>query len=120
MIGTSKFENLVIDETFRLVEQETGFNREVLISRLRKNEVVSARFIAIYVVKKLTRLSLKSIGSVFNRDHSSIIHALAEVSIWSETPHRYIAEMIMLEKVTTAVSQALEMESRGMSKKAFV
>ena len=42
-------------------------------SRLRG--YVKARFISMYLLRKRTGLTLKEIGRIFHRDHTSIIHA---------------------------------------------
>jgi chromosomal replication initiator protein len=42
-------------------------------SRLRG--YVKARFISVYLLRKRTGLTLKEIGRMFHRDHTSIIHA---------------------------------------------
>lgn len=115
----STFEKKVRDEALRILEEESGFEVETILSRSRKTEVVSARYVGIYVLKKLTKLSLKSIGEVFGRDHSSIIHALENVNYWIESPSRYIPEMIMLQRVTARVAESLEQETQGMSHIAF-
>ena len=115
----STFEKKVVDETFKILEVESGFTREMITSKSRKTEVVSARYVAMYVVKKMTKLSLASIGEVFDRDHSSIIHALDNVQVWFESPKRYIPEMIMIQKVTTTVAGELDHDTQGMSQMTF-
>ena len=45
-------------------------------SKLRKKEIVQARFAAAYFIHDIMGISLKSIGKILGgRDHSSIIHA---------------------------------------------
>ena len=52
-----------------------------LKSKSRKREIVTARQVAMYLSKKHTHHSLKSIGHYFGgRDHSTVIHALQTVS----------------------------------------
>ncbi len=47
-----------------------------MVSKSRKHEIALARQMAIYLAKKYTQHSLKSIGSFFgNRDHSTILHS---------------------------------------------
>ncbi|MEL6413198.1 MAG: helix-turn-helix domain-containing protein, partial [Bacteroidota bacterium] len=47
----------------------------------RKREVVLARQTAMYLSKKYTNHSLKSIGDYFGgRDHSTVIHALQTIN----------------------------------------
>jgi len=43
--------------------------------KCRMRSYVKARFIAIYMIRKRTGLTLKEIGRMFHRDHTSIIHA---------------------------------------------
>ena len=46
-------------------------------SRLRS--FVKARFISMYLLRRRTGLTLKEIGRMFHRDHTSIIHAIQTV-----------------------------------------
>jgi len=49
---------------------------EKLASKSRKHEIALARQMAIFLSKKFTQHSLKSIGSYFgNRDHSTVLHS---------------------------------------------
>lgn len=49
---------------------------DLLRAKTRKQEIVNARQIAMYLVKELTNASLKTIGLHFGgRDHSTVIHA---------------------------------------------
>ena len=48
--------------------------------KTRKQEIVNARQIAMYLTKELTNSSLKTIGLHFGgRDHSTVIHAYQTV-----------------------------------------
>lgn len=50
--------------------------REELMSHLRGVREVEARFAAIRLMKELLCMPAREIGWVFNRDHSTILHAL--------------------------------------------
>lgn len=115
MKGTSSYERRLIEVMFEVLESETGFVKDVIVSRSRTTDIVITRFIGMYIVRKLTKMNLKSIGQTFNRDHSSVIHALDEIKIWTETPHRYIAETLMLQKVCAEVATIMERETILMS-----
>jgi chromosomal replication initiator protein len=53
---------------------------DLLRAKTRKQEIVNARQIAMYLVKELTNASLKTIGLHFGgRDHSTVIHAYQSV-----------------------------------------
>ena len=45
----------------------------------RAREAVTARQIAMYLIRTMTNLSQDNIGKLFNRDHSTVIHSIAQV-----------------------------------------
>lgn len=53
-----------------------GLDEEKVKSKSRKRELALCRFIIFGIVKKKSRLSLKSIADEFSRDHTSVIHGL--------------------------------------------
>ena len=52
---------------------------DVLRSTLRNKITTEARQMAVYLVRKLTNLSLPDIGKEFNRDHATILHSIRKV-----------------------------------------
>lgn len=50
---------------------------EDIKSKSKKHEVVEARHCAVYLIRLMTPLSLKQIGTMFERDHSTIMNSLA-------------------------------------------
>ena len=51
-----------------------------IISKGRRAELVSARQVAMYLIRELTEHSYPEIGSFFsNRDHTTVIHAVSKV-----------------------------------------
>jgi chromosomal replication initiator protein len=59
----------------------TVFNisKEELLSKSRTRNIVRARFICMYVIRTKLLISLKEIGVLFGRDHTSVIHAVEVV-----------------------------------------
>lgn len=53
---------------------------EELKSRTRKRSVTFPRQIAMYLTRKYTETSLADIGSLYNRDHSTVLHAIRVVT----------------------------------------
>ena len=52
----------------------------VLYSQSRSRDVVNARNIAMYLIRRMTNLSLVDIGKKFGgRDHSTVLHSLDNV-----------------------------------------
>ncbi len=57
-----------------------GIDTNKVREKTRKQEIVEARQIAMYLSKKFTKSSLKTIGLHFGgRDHSTVIHAISTV-----------------------------------------
>jgi len=55
----------------------------------RKTEVVEARQVAMVIIKNNTRLSLSKIGSLFGRDHATVLHAAKVVPRYIEVDKQY-------------------------------
>lgn len=66
---------VAIREIVAMVALNFGFTPVQLLADTRKAEVVKARQIAIYIARRHTTHSSPAIGAVFNKDHTSILHA---------------------------------------------
>jgi chromosomal replication initiator protein len=72
--------HLTIEEIQRVVCDHLGIPADLIRAKTRRQEVVNARQIAMYLTKELTNSSLKTIGLHFGgRDHSTVIHAYQTV-----------------------------------------
>lgn len=72
--------HITIEEIQRVVCEHLGIPDDLIRAKTRKQEVVNARQIAMYLTKELTNSSLKTIGLHFGgRDHSTVIHAYQTV-----------------------------------------
>lgn len=69
-----------VEEIQRLVAEFFDLPVDLLRAKTRKQEIVNARQIAMYLAKEMTNCSLKTIGLHFGgRDHSTVIHAYQSV-----------------------------------------
>ena len=59
---------------------ELGVSHQDLLSPRRTTRVSRARQLAMYLTRDLTSLSLTEIAREFNRDHSTVLHAIRAVS----------------------------------------
>lgn len=66
----------LIAEIQQTVAAFFGYHRSTIISDDRRREVVNARWIAMYLSCELTHHSIAEVGRRFNRDHTSVLHAL--------------------------------------------
>ena len=79
-ISTGRQANISIDYITKVVCEFFTVEENKVREKNRKKEVVHARQIAMYLSKKLTKASLKTIGLHFGgRDHSTVIHAFNTV-----------------------------------------
>lgn len=62
-----------------LVSQEFSCEPEILFSRNRSARVSNARHVAMALMKILLDCTLAEIALLFNRDHSTVIHAKRKV-----------------------------------------
>jgi chromosomal replication initiation ATPase DnaA len=68
-----------------------------ILGKCKDREHVTARIIAIYLIRKNTRMNLKQIGVIFNRNHSTIIYNLRQYDALVQTKDKYF--MSCLKKV---------------------
>jgi len=67
--------------------------------KTRKQEIVEARQMAMYLSKKYTKSSLKTIGLQFGgRDHSTVIHAISTIEERLSTNPKQKRILIELEQ----------------------
>ncbi|MBK8944460.1 MAG: chromosomal replication initiator protein DnaA [Ignavibacteriae bacterium] len=102
-ISTRKEVNVSIDSITKIVCQEFKVDENKVREKNRKKEVVLARQIAMYLSKKLTKASLKTIGLHFGgRDHSTVIHAFTNIE-------KLTSEDIQLNEVVSGLKNKLEL-----------
>jgi chromosomal replication initiator protein len=79
-ISTSKKINISIDLITKAVCEHFKVDENKIRDKTRKQEIVYARQICMYLSKELTKSSLKTIGLNFGgRDHSTVIHACSSI-----------------------------------------
>ncbi len=80
-ISTKKHVNISIEYITKTVCDHFKVDENKVREKNRKKEVVTARQVAMYLSKKLTRSSLKTIGLNFGgRDHSTVVHAFNTIT----------------------------------------
>lgn len=93
--------NLIIGEVSRFYNIEES----VIRGTLKNKNTAEARQVAMYLVRKLTNLSLPDIGKEFGRDHSTVIHSLKRSSSsLPQAPERSPTTSATLRPTSTASS----------------
>ena len=81
---------LTIETIQRTVCDYFSIPEDLIRAKTRKQEIVNARQIAMYLAKELTNCSLKTIGLHFGgRDHSTVIHAYQSVEDQMRIDQKY-------------------------------
>ena len=65
-----------------IVEKTASFydlSPEDILGKGKTKNIAAARQMATYLMRKLTTLTLEEIGSVLNRDHSTILHSIRKI-----------------------------------------
>jgi len=88
----------------KCVENVTGV--EDISSKTRTYEVSTARWLYIKISRENTKHSLKSIGKIINRDHSTVLHGVNnvdfELSFNKDLQNKYEAALIIcMNKLNT-------------------
>ena len=91
----------LIEKILMAVGKVYGVSVEDLKSRQKTDTVAKARHVAIYVIKKLTSMTLKEIGAIFGRNHTTVISSLDTVDRNIRTINGYEAQIQQIIKEIT-------------------
>lgn len=90
---------ITIETIQRTVCEYFTIPEDLLRAKTRKQEIVNARQIAMYLIKELTNASLKTIGLHFGgRDHSTVIHAYQSVEDQMRVDSKYQAHVQQIKR----------------------
>lgn len=94
-----KLRNLTVEDIQKEVCDYYKMPDDMMRAKTRKKEVALARQIAMYLAKKLTKHSLKTIGLHFGgRDHTTVIHAIDAIEKLMQTDMQVKAEVDVLKQ----------------------
>ncbi len=62
------------------IGEQFNVSKDALQSRSRKRTVTYPRQVAMYLTRKFTQESLADIGGLYNRDHSTVLHAIKVIT----------------------------------------
>ena len=67
----------MVDKVISEISREWEVSAENIRSKKRDKNIVTARQVAMYILRQLTNLSLEEIGDYFGgKDHSTVFHSL--------------------------------------------
>ncbi len=93
----------IVEKVLLRVSKKYGVSVEDLKSKKKTDRIASARHIAIYIIRKLTDMSLKEIGKIFGRDYSTVISSINKVELNIKTVKNYEGDINLLIKEIKSV-----------------
>lgn len=88
----------MVEKILLHVSKKYGVPIDDIKSKKKTNSIAGARHVAIYIIRKLTDLSLKEIAKVFGRDHSTLVSSINKVELNIKTVKNYESEINLLIK----------------------
>ncbi len=88
---------ITIDNISEIVCKKYAIKYNVIISPCRKQEVVHARQIIMYLTQKLTHMSTTQIGFKIGRDHATVLHSCSTVKKRINNDNNFRSEILELE-----------------------
>jgi hypothetical protein len=90
------------NKLFAAIEAITGHNKTQLRSKLRERTLVEARQIFCTLMYKHTEQGLANIGSLVNRDHTTVIHSIKTVKNLTEIDSKFKTKYNAIEGLSTS------------------
>lgn len=91
-------EPLTVDDIVEKVCAHFNVSTTAVNSRSRKQDIVTARQVSMYLAQKFTKMPASRIGKlVGNRDHSTVIHSCSQVEKRLQIDKGFIAELSSIE-----------------------
>lgn len=85
MKGSKLSIRITSKDIITMVCKTYGVEHEDLMKQCRQRELVFSRHLAMYLIRKFTNLSVIKIGKLFNRDHTSVLHAQKMIQNYIDT-----------------------------------
>ncbi len=94
---------VTVDKIQDTVSEYYNVKKELIQSPSRKREIVQARQVIMYFIKKHTELSLSQIGSrVGNRNHATVLHACNTVKNYLDVDKGFRSDLEEIERLITS------------------
>lgn len=88
----------LVEKILSAVSSHYSIPIDAIKSKKRNESISNARQTAMYLIKNLTELTLKSIGEIFGRDYSTVISSIAKVELNIKTKNNTSTEIKKLIK----------------------
>ena len=83
-----KNEGFTVDMIIDAVCKYFDITKQDMMGKKRSKDVAEPRMIAVYLLFEILEIPVGSIGKIFNRDHSTIVHARDKIALEIKTSHK--------------------------------
>ncbi len=90
--------NITVDKIFSAVYRRYGVSKEEVTGPKRNKSIAEARHISVYLIRKITEMSLPNIAKIYERDHSTIMSSIQIVEKKLRTEAGFSHEIDELKK----------------------
>jgi len=97
LLGGAEPTSVTVDKIFTAVCKKYNISKDDIISAKRTKDIALSRHITVYLIRKITDMSLPNIGKIFNRDHSTIISSIDAVEKKFHTDPMFEYEITNIE-----------------------
>ena len=82
----------VVCSYFKMTLREASINT-------RKREILQVRQIGMYFCKKKTKATLKAIGDLYEKDHTTVLSSIKTVNNYIETDRNFAEQIEVIDKL---------------------
>ena len=102
LLGDDEPVTVTVDKIFTVVYKKYNVPKEEILSTKRNKNIAFARHVSIYLIREITGMSLPSIGTVFGRDHTTIMSSIEAVNKKLSSDPMFAVELKELKKQLTS------------------
>ena len=102
LLGDDEPVTVTVDKIFTVVYKKYNVPKEEILSTKRNKNIAFARHVSIYLIREITGMSLPSIGTVFGRDHTTIMSSIEAVNKKLASDPMFAVELKELKKQLTS------------------
>ena len=88
----------MVEKILSSVSKSYGVPIEDIKSKKKTENIANARHTSIYIIRNMTNLSLKEIGNIFGRDHSTVLSSLNKMETNIKTKNKTASDVKKLIK----------------------
>ena len=100
LLGGAEPTSVTVDKIFSAIFKKYEITREDIVGKKRTKEIAAARHIAVYLIRKITDMSLPNIGKIIGgRDHTTVLSSndLVEKKMRTDELYKYEIENLIKE-----------------------